>query len=43
METVPAVEEAKKMKCCKRLIYKQSQGFVPTVSELFAKTLHTPL
>ena len=37
------VEEAKKMKCFKRLIYKQSQVFVPTVSELFAKTFHAPL
>ena len=36
------MEEAKKMKC-KRLMYKQSQVFVPTVSELFDKTFHTPL
>ena len=42
-----AVEEAKKIKCYKRLIYKQfvqvSDLLWPTVSELFAETFHTPL
>ena len=40
-------EEAKKMKCCKRLIYKQSfpslRSLYPIVSELFAETFHAPL
>ena len=39
-----AVEEAKKMKCYKRLIYKQFfRSLLATVSELFAETFHAPL
>ena len=38
--------EAKKMKCYKRLMYKQFvqvSGLCDVVSELFAETFHTPL
>ena len=40
------VEEAKKMKCYKRLInrqFVQVSGLCGTVSELFAETFHVPL
>ena len=41
------MEEAKKMKCYKRLIYKQFFSSLRslwfTVSELFAETFHAPL
>ena len=41
------MKEAKKLKCCKRLIYKQVvpslKSLSLTVSELFAETFHAPL
>ena len=41
------MEEAKKMKCYEKVIYKQfvqiSGLFWPTVSELFVETFHAPL
>ena len=39
------VEEDKKMKLCKRVIYicPSLRSMWPTVSELFAETFHTPL
>ena len=38
-----SVEEAKKMKCYKRLIYVQVSGLCDSVSELFTETFHVPL
>ena len=37
------LEEAKKMKCCKRLICTSLRSLWPIVSELFAETFHAPL